>query len=76
MLSGLAGRFGRPENGRAEPCPECGWDGDWSKIEYVIDWVDADGPTKPYEFCGTCGCQLIYTAHETSDDTLNLTVRR
>ena len=54
----------------------CGWDGDWSKVEYLVDWVDADVPTKPDESCGTCGCQLTYTVHATWDDTPNLTVRR
>lgn len=75
MLRGLAGCLRRLENVRTELCPEFGWDGDWSKVECVIDRVDADGSTKPDEFCGTCGCRLVYTAHATSDDTPNLTAR-
>jgi hypothetical protein len=23
-------------------CPECGWDGDPSKIEYVMEWQNAE----------------------------------
>jgi hypothetical protein len=63
MLRGLAGRVGRLENGRTERCPECGWDGDWSKVEFVVEWVAADGPAEPDEFCGTCGHQLTCTIH-------------
>jgi hypothetical protein len=55
VLRRLTARVGRLENGREEPCPECGWDGDPSKIEYVVEWQDADGPTEPDEFCEKCG---------------------
>jgi hypothetical protein len=44
-------------------CPECGWDGDPSKVEYVVEWQDPDGPTEPDEFCETCGRQLTCTIH-------------
>jgi len=44
-------------------CPECGWDGDPSKIEYVVEWQNADGPTERDEFCETCGRQLTCTVH-------------
>ena len=49
-----------------EPCPACGWDGDWSKIEFVVDWDDMDrddggqdDPVGP-RWCETCGHQLEY----------------
>jgi len=54
--------------GGGGPCPECGWDGDWSKIEYVVEWANADGPTRPEELCETCGSQLSYTVHATWGD--------
>jgi hypothetical protein len=76
MLRRLAGRVGRLEIGRTETCPVCGWDGDWSKLEYLVDSVDADGSTKPDESCGTCGFQLTYVVLATWDDTPNLTVPR
>jgi hypothetical protein len=48
---------------RGDRCPECGWDGDPSKVEYVVEWQDPDGPTEPDEFCETCGRQLTCTVH-------------
>jgi hypothetical protein len=47
----------------AGPCPECGWDGDSSKVEHVVEWQDPDGPIEPEEFCETCGRQLSCTIH-------------
>jgi hypothetical protein len=44
-------------------CPACGWDGDPSNIEYVVEWQDADAPVEPDEFCDTCGRQLSCTIH-------------
>jgi hypothetical protein len=44
-------------------CPECGWDGDASKVEYVVEWQDPDVPTEPDEFCETCGRELTCTIH-------------
>jgi hypothetical protein len=64
-LRGLSGRIGRLENGRAEPCPECGWDGDWSNVEIVVDWANLDrnpardDPAEP-KWCEACGHQLEY----------------
>jgi hypothetical protein len=69
MAGSLGGRVGRLENGREEPCPECGWDGDPSKIEYVVEWQDADGPTEPDEFCETCGRQLASNVQVTWGDS-------
>jgi hypothetical protein len=43
--------------------PGCGWDGDPSKVEYVVEWQDPDDPTEPDEFCETCGRQLTCTIH-------------
>jgi hypothetical protein len=44
-------------------CPGCGWDGNPSKVEYVVEWQDPDDPTEPDEFCETCGRQLTCTIH-------------
>ncbi len=44
-------------------CPECGWDCDSSKIEWVVEWQDPDEPVEPDEFCKTCGHQLTCTIH-------------
>jgi hypothetical protein len=64
VLRGLAGRVGRLEIDRAEPCPECGWDGDWSNVEFVVEWEDLEGESssEPFEpkWCETCGHQLDY----------------
>ena len=57
-------------------CPECGWDGDPSKIEYVVEWQNADGPTEPDEFCETCGRQLTCTVHATWGDSPGPSGRR
>lgn len=65
---GLRDRVKRLEREvRVEPCEECGFDGDWSKLELEVTWNDLDSledpqndaPTEP-EFCGTCGHQLVY----------------
>jgi hypothetical protein len=42
MSGSLNGRVSRLENGRAGPCEECGFDGDWSNIEIVVEWDDVD----------------------------------
>jgi hypothetical protein len=68
MLRGLAGRVGRLESGREEPCPECGGDGDPSKVDHAVEWQDADAPVEPDVFCETCGFQLTCTVHATWDD--------
>ena len=57
-------------------CPVCGWDGDWSKVEYVVEWQDLDEPTKPDEFCEACGRQLSSTVHASWGDAPDLTGRR
>ena len=57
-LDGRARRVRRLENSRVEPCSECGFDGDWSKVDMVIEWYDTlgeyDGPQET-TYCGTCG---------------------
>jgi hypothetical protein len=46
------------EAGGDKDCPECGFDGDWSKVEYEVIWVDDpeeyDGPQESV-YCETCG---------------------
>jgi len=37
--------------GGGSRCPECGFDGDWSKVERVFT---EDGPGENI-YCGTCG---------------------
>jgi hypothetical protein len=67
MPGGLNGRVRRLENGRVGPCEECGFDGDFSNVEIVVEWDDIDAleasakkdPPEP-KFCGTCGHQLEY----------------
>ena len=39
---------------RGDKCPECGFDGDWSKVRF-----DFERPTSRRErYCGTCGRPL------------------
>jgi hypothetical protein len=47
----LQTRVKRLEGGGAE-CPECGFDGDWSKVRTV---VDPHAGHKRNQYCGTCG---------------------
>jgi hypothetical protein len=39
-------------------CPECGFDGDWSNVDIVVEWYDGEeehpGPEETV-FCGHCG---------------------
>jgi hypothetical protein len=39
-------------------CPECGFDGDWSNVDIVVEWWDGEeeytGP-KQTVYCETCG---------------------
>jgi hypothetical protein len=41
-LDGRARRVRRLENGSAGPCEECGFDGDWSNVEIVVEWYDGE----------------------------------
>ncbi len=57
---GLGDRVRRLEGGD-ESCRECGWDGDWSGVEYEVAWDDPDadpGNLEPPEACPACGRQL------------------
>ena len=39
-------------------CPECGFDGDWSKVNYEVIWHDdSEEDNGPHEtvYCETCG---------------------
>ena len=53
MARGLKRRLRRLEGGTGARCPECGYDGDPSKLEYVLEWVDE--VDRGNEYCGTCG---------------------
>ena len=48
----LQTRVKRLEAGSGAECPECGFDGDWSKVRTVMDCPSAD---KRNRYCGTCG---------------------
>jgi hypothetical protein len=52
MAGSLNGRVRRLENGRVGPCEECGFDGDWSNVEVVVDFYDGPEETT---YCETCG---------------------
>ena len=45
-------------------CPECGWDGDCSKVQIEVLWKELDGGEGPKEespqFCSACGHQWEY----------------
>jgi hypothetical protein len=57
-LDGRARRVRRLENGSAGPCEECGFDGDWSNVEIVVEWYDGEeeytGP-EDTTYCDLCG---------------------
>lgn len=56
-MGSLDGRVRRLEE-RAGECPECGFDGDWSKVDFVIEWWDGEEPyAGPEEttYCEHCG---------------------
>ncbi len=60
MAGGLRRRIKSLEaahTGRA--CRERGWDGDWSNVELVVTWGEADPDPGP-QWCGTCGHRLVY----------------
>jgi hypothetical protein len=58
MAGGLDGRVRRLENDRVGPCEECGFDGDWSNVDIMVEWYDGEeeypGPEETV-FCGHCG---------------------
>jgi hypothetical protein len=58
VAGSLDGRVSRLENGRPAPCEECGFDGDWSNVDIVVEWYDGEeehpGPEETV-FCGYCG---------------------
>jgi hypothetical protein len=77
MVTTLERRVARLEEPTGgNKCPECGFDGDLSKVEYVVHWENTDGPTKPHEFCETCGFQLTCTVYATWGDSPGLAGRR
>ena len=57
MPGRLNGRVRRLEDGRLSPCEECGFDGDWSNVEIVVEWHDSEEDTGPRKttYCETCG---------------------
>jgi hypothetical protein len=58
MSGRLNRRVSRLENGHQVPCEECGFDGDWSSVDIVVEWYDGEGEyTGPEKttYCETCG---------------------
>ena len=58
MAGSLERRVRNLEAGGGKDCPECGFDGDWSKVNYEVIWHDDpeedDGPHETV-YCETCG---------------------
>jgi len=42
------------EGGDGGECPECGFDGDWSKVRVIFE----DAPSNRPKYCNTCGRPL------------------
>lgn len=56
MAGGLNRRVRRLEQSRGgEPCPECGFDGDWTKVETEVTLEHVPGP----DGCPECGRVLV-----------------
>ncbi len=53
MATSLETRVKQLEGGTGGECPECGFDGDESKIKTIVEWVDHTD--RGNEYCGTCG---------------------
>jgi hypothetical protein len=52
----LEGRSG------ASQCPECGFDGDWSKVTFEVELCGAEGEDEGPEetvYCETCGTPVV-----------------
>jgi hypothetical protein len=63
-MATLTSRVRRLEaaSGGGSRCPECGFDGDWSKVKFEprINRVDPKSPRMPpNRHCGTCGRVLV-----------------
>jgi hypothetical protein len=58
MMTNLERRLNNLERASGKPCPECGFDGDWTKVTYDVEWHDSDdeddGPKETVYFA-TCG---------------------
>jgi hypothetical protein len=48
----LQTRVRRLEGSAGAQCPECGFDGDWSKVRTAVDPNASHGRN---HYCGTCG---------------------
>jgi hypothetical protein len=57
VAGSLERRIRNLETGRRE-CPECGFDGDCSKVKFTVEWCDSeaedDGPEQTV-YCEVCG---------------------
>jgi hypothetical protein len=54
MMTGLERRVRTLEGGGGGKCPECGFDGDWSKVRTIFEDAGDNCPKS----CGTCGRPL------------------
>ena len=59
MTATIQRRVAALEESAGRVCPECGFDGDRSKIRHEVVWVDS--PAGPDEYCETCGRALRIT---------------
>jgi hypothetical protein len=53
VATSLETRVKQLEGGVGGKCPECGFDGDPSKIKTEVRWLDHT--ERRNEYCGTCG---------------------
>ena len=67
----IGDRLRRLEQAYGKPCPECGFDGDYDGLEWVVEWGTKSGNIRTCdnpddwldsepEWCATCGHQLVY----------------
>jgi hypothetical protein len=57
VAGSLDGRVKRLEHGRPAPCEECGFDGNWSNVDIVVEWYAGKEDTGPGKtiYCEGCG---------------------
>ena len=42
-----------------DACPDCGFDGDWSKASFVVGWENPEATNQEPATCPTCGRQTV-----------------
>jgi endogenous inhibitor of DNA gyrase (YacG/DUF329 family) len=61
VATSLEVRVRQLEGGTGGECPECGFDGDWSKVKHEVVWGQG-GPERNI-YCGTCGRPTHLVVH-------------